>query len=535
MATAIPALIGADYPAHPSPNGFVGKGTPRMVARVSTVAFSGIDVMDIDVQVQMTAGLPAFNVVGLPDKAVGESRERVRGALAAIGLALPPKHIAVNLAPADMAKEGSHFDLPIALALLIAMEVVPADAVEGYCALGELSLDGAITPVAGVLAAALGAAGSGRGVICPAASGGEAAWAGEIEVLAPQSLLALINHFRGTQVLTPPAPEMQADDATGPDLRDIKGQETAKRALEIAAAGGHNLLLVGPPGSGKSMLAARLPGLLPPLEPAEALEISMIHSVAGALEGGRLMRRRPFRDPHHTASTPALVGGGVRARPGEVSLAHNGVLFLDELPEFHRAALEGLRQPLETARAVVARANSHVAYPARVQLVAAMNPCRCGYLDDPGLACSRAPRCARDYQSKISGPLFDRIDMHVEVPAVNPADLALPPPAEGTNEVAARVAAARAIQARRYHGAGEGRTIRINAEADGELLEAVAAPDADGRKLLIEAAERMRLSARGYHRVLRVARTLADLDTSETVRRIHIAEALSYRRIAPGH
>ncbi len=504
-----------------------------MVARVTTVAFQGIEVLPIDVQVQISSGVIQFQVVGLPDKAVAESRERVRAALGAMGLALPPQRITVNLAPADVLKEGSHFDLPIAIGLLMAMDVLPREELERYIALGELGLDGTIAPVAGVLPAAIKAVETERGIICPAATGGEAAWAGDLDVLAPASLLALVNHFKGTQVLAPPEPRLMDAEAAHPDLADIKGQESAKRALEVAAAGGHNLLMIGPPGSGKSMLAARLPGILPPLDAAEALEVSMVHSVAGLLTEGRLSRARPFRDPHHSASLPALVGGGMRARPGEVSLAHHGVLFLDELPEFDRRTLESLRQPLETGRAVVARANHHVTYPARVQLVAAMNPCRCGHLDDASLACSRAPRCAQDYQSRISGPLFDRIDLHVDVPAVSPADLSLPPPAEGSAQVAARVAAARAVQRERFRELGaEG--IRTNAQADGDLLERVAAPDAPGRELLTDAAARLKLTARGYHRVLRVARTLADLDGAETVRRPHVAEALSYRRVALG-
>ncbi|MEM7445011.1 MAG: YifB family Mg chelatase-like AAA ATPase [Pseudomonadota bacterium] len=509
-----------------------------MIARVNTVAFQGIDVLPIDVQVQISGGLPSFTLVGLPDKAVGESRERVRAALHALGLALPPKRITVNLAPADVLKEGSHYDLPIALALLTALNVLPDDMMADYSVLGELALDGALSRVAGVLPAAMNAAERGLGLICPSACGSEAAWAadqeGRIDVLAPATLLALINHAKGSQLLTSPEPLVEEAPPHPLDLYDIKGQESAKRALEVAAAGGHNLLMIGPPGSGKSMLAARLPGLLPPLTPAEALEVSMIHSIAGLLDGGRLLRQRPFRDPHHSASLPALVGGGQRAKPGEVSLAHRGVLFLDELPEFNRQTLEALRQPLESGKAVVARANLHATYPARFQLVAAMNPCRCGYLDDPDLACTRAPRCAQDYQSKISGPLFDRIDLHVDVPAVSPADLSLPPPKETSADIAARVAVARDIQMDRAATSTEPDTPTTNAELDGTLLEKLAAPDEAGRTLLTQAAERMKLSARGYHRVLRVARTLADLDGAGGVARPHIAEALSYRRLAPG-
>jgi magnesium chelatase family protein len=510
-----------------------------MVARTATLAFQGIEVLDIDVQTQLLSGIVAFTVVGLPDKAVAESRERVRGALHSLGLTLPAKRLTVNLAPSDVLKEGSHFDLPIALGLLVAMEILPEAELARFLSLGELALDGSLLPVAGVLPAAMQAKRRGLGLICPAQSGGEAVWADEdLPVLAPRNLLELINHFKGDRPL--PRPDRRVETADGRphlDLRDIKGQETAKRALEVVASGGHNLLMIGPPGSGKSMLAARLPGILPPLSAEEALDVSMIHSVAGLLDEGRLLQRRPFRDPHHSASLPALVGGGMRARPGEISLAHQGVLFLDELPEFQRVTLESLRQPLETGRAVVARANHHVTYPARVQLIAAMNPCRCGHLGDPAQSCGKAPRCGQDYQGKLSGPLLDRIDCHVDVAAVSAADLSLPPAAEDSATVALRVAKARQIQEDRYRflcAKQSAAPIRTNAEADGEILRAAATPDAAGQALLTEATSKLHLSARGYHRILRVARTLADMEGRADLNRQHIAEALSYRRLSFG-
>lgn len=499
-----------------------------MTARVWTVAFEGVEAIPVEVQVQIASGLPTFAVVGLPDKAVAESRERVRAAMHALGLSLPPKRITINLAPADLVKEGSHFDLPIAVALLVAMGVLPEEQLAGYVVMGELALDGRVMATAGVLPAAIHAVANERGMICPESCGEEAAWADVQPLLAPASLLALINHFKGTQQLS--TPQAAQDEASGRfvDMREIKGQESARRALEVAAAGGHNLLMCGPPGAGKSMLAACLPGILPPLDSREILDVSMIASVAGKLTGGRLSRQRPFREPHHTSSPAAMMGGGRKALPGEISLAHQGVLFLDELPEFPRAVLESLRQPLETGSITVARANAHVSYPARFQLVAAMNPCRCGYLDDAGRACGKAPKCAMDYQSKISGPLLDRIDIAIELPEVPTLQMLGAPETEDSATVAARVAAARGIQRTRFEALGE--ELRTNAQAQGDLLQKIATPDAKGTKLLEEATQKFRLSMRGYTRVLRVARTLADLEGVEQVSATHIGEAVSYRQ-----
>lgn len=505
-----------------------------MVQHVSTMAFEGIEARAVDVQVQVAPGLPAFAIVGLPDKAVSEARERVRSALIASGLALPARRITVNLAPADLPKEGSHYDLPIALGLMAAIGAIPPDALADFTVLGELGLDGSIAPVAGVLPAAIGANAHDHGLICPAACGAEAAWASpELEIIAAGSLIQIANHFKGTQVLSRPQPRIAEQTSDTLDLRDIKGQESAKRALEIAAAGGHHLLMIGAAGAGKSMLAARLPSILPPLSPSELLEISMIASVAGQIDGGALTSKRPFRAPHHSASMAALTGGGMRAKPGEISLAHHGVLFLDELPEFDARVLDSLRQPLENGDVSVSRANHRLTYPARFMLVAAMNPCRCGHAYEPGYSCKRGrvDRCSADYQARLSGPLLDRIDLRIEVPAVTAADLILPPAAEGSREVAARVAAARDIQLKRYAALGLAH-IRTNSEAPASVLEQIATLDPQGSTLLREAADSMRLSARGYHRVLRVARTLADLDGTNKIGRVHLAEALSYRVLA---
>lgn len=497
-----------------------------MVARTYTVAFEGVEARPVEVQCAITPGLPAFSIVGLPDKAVSEARDRVRAALSALSIALPSKRLTINLSPADLPKEGSHFDLPIALALLSALEILPADAVETVTALGELSLDGALVPVIGALPAALAAAEAERSLMCPEASGAEAAWVDAAQVIAPASLLHAIQHLTG-QMPLPPAQPGEVRSETGlRDLRDVKGQERGKRALEIAAAGRHHMIMIGTPGAGKSMLAARMPTILPPLTASEALETSMIHSLSGLIEEGGISRTRPFREPHHTASMAAIVGGGRSAKPGEISLAHNGVLFMDEFPEYPRAVLETLRQPVETGEVVVSRANAHVRYPCRFLLIAAANPCKCGYLFDPARACPRVPGCGEDYLGRISGPLMDRFDLRLDVPPVSLGDLDLPASGPSSAEVAANVSRAREAQQARFEGRED---TYLNADAEGSLLEEIAAPDAEGKELLTRVADRFGLTARGYHRVLRVARTIADLAGEPAVRRAHIAEAVSFR------
>ena len=498
-----------------------------MVAVTYTVAFHGVEARPVEVQCAVAPGLPSFQIVGLANKAVSEARERVRAALDALSIALPSKRITVNLSPADMPKEGSHFDLPIAVALLSALGMIPQEEIGACVLMGELALGGDLVQVAGCLPAALTAASDERSLICPKASGAEAAWVEAAAVFAAPNLAAVLHHLTGQNLLELAQPGEVTTGQSAKDLSDVKGQERAKRALEIAAAGRHHMLMVGPPGSGKSMLAARLPGLLPPLSPAEALETSMIHSLAGLLDEGGISRERPFREPHSTASMAAIIGGGRSAKPGEVSLAHNGVLFMDEFPEFPRHVLETLRQPIETGEVMVARANAHVKYPSRFMLIAAANPCRCGYMSDPARACARAPECGADYLGRISGPLLDRFDLRVDVPPVAYSDLELPCDSEPSAEVALRIAAARRPTSRR--AMQKFRTIRSMRMRKGPCCKSTQRPALDGQALLLEIAERFGLTARGYHRVMRVARTIADLAGSAAVERAHIAEAASFR------
>ncbi len=489
-----------------------------------------MDATQIDVQVQLSSGLskPEFNIIGLADRAVKESAERIRNVLSALNLSLPPKRLTVNLSPADVEKSGSHFDLPILCGILCAIGVLPETELEKYVIMGEVGLDGAIVKTDAVLPASVWADAHGLGLICPGNQGIQARWAGHTNIIAPFHVIQLINHFNGTQTLPPPeltTPESGQNNTI--DMSDVHGQVAAKRALEIAAAGGHAMLMVGPPGAGKTMLASRLPTIMPEMTATEILETSTIYSIAGELTGRGLISSRPFRSVHHTSSPVALAGGGSDARPGEISLAHNGVLFLDELPEFNRATLEILRQPMESGRILISRAKRNATYPARFQLIAAMNPCPCGHLGNAAMSCTRAPRCAEAYQNKISGPLLDRIDLHVDVDAVKPWEMTTDTtPRETSAVIRARVVAARDRQIKRQG--------YVNAMLDGADLGQFAALSDELTNFLNAAAEKMGMSARGYNRIKRLARTIADLRGAENIEMSDLAEALSYRPINRG-
>ena len=545
-----------------------------MVAQTKTFSYVGIEAIVINVEVKISAGNPSFTIVGLPDKAVGESKERVRAAIMSTGLSWPYQRIIVNLAPADFLKEGSHFDLAIAIGIMVEIGVLPQHLVDKFFMIGELSLGGNLCAVSGALSAAVSANQHNCGLICPVANGKEAVWAGEnIDVIASPSLIAIINHLKGSQLLTRPEVSFSLLQKVieYPDLKDVKGQERAKRCLEIAAAGGHNMMLTGPAGVGKTMLAKRLPSILPDLEVFEILEINMLASVIGNYSG-TLITTRPFREVHHSCSMPAMIGGGAKAKPGEISLAHHGVLFLDELAEFPRVVIDSLRQPLENGKINISRANFHVSYPAKFQFISAMNPCSCGYLGDPEKECKKAPQCGIDYQKRISEPIFDRIDLFIAVENVDlfskekekikknlqkNNEQQLQKLSEQENQekeekeeeekndeeedeedftensatIKQRVLLAREMQKNRYQHEPEMKNIaKINSNISGDLIKKFCFLDAKSKAILAENMQQKDFSMRSLNKILKVARTIADLDLSEKILPHHLTEALIYKK-----
>jgi magnesium chelatase family protein len=503
-----------------------------MVAKTKTFSFSGIEANPVDVQVKISNGNSVFSIVGLPDKSVGESKERVRGAITSTGLSWPFEKITVNLAPADLQKEGGHFDLAIAIGIMVEMGVLPQYLIDKYFIMGELSLDGSVNSVSGIISSAITANQMGCGIICPKVNGKEAVWAGDVDIIATPDILSLINHLKGEQILNRPENFQNFQNNQYPDFTDVKGQEQAKRAIEISASGGHNILMIGSPGSGKSMLASRIPSILPDLELMEMLEINMIASVSDKINDGKLIVSRPFREVHHSCSMPAMVGGGVKAKPGEVSLAHNGVLFLDELAEFPRQVLDSLRQPLENQEITISRANSCATYPANFQLVGAMNPCRCGFLGDATKECKRAPICGEEYKNKISGPLLDRIDIVVEV---GQFDFFTVQKNNFKNEsseiIKQRVTEVRNLQKQRFAEFEELKNMQmLNSKMSGKFLDKFCKIDEDLQNILQNFVTKSKTSIRGITRILRVARTIADMENSEEISRGHLLEAISFRK-----
>lgn len=500
-----------------------------MITEVKTIALKGLEVEEVLVQVDIQNASHHFSIVGLPDKAVAESKERIKTVLNNLGLAIALTKIVVNLSPADVIKEGSHYDLPIIMAILAGIESVDIETLENYIIMGEIGLDGKILPVGGVLPAAIYSNQKSMGLICPQENGSEAAWSGNNSIIAAGNIVSLINHLKGYQQINRPEAPLAVEEKFEIDFSDVVGQDYAKRAFEIAAAGGHHLLMIGPPGAGKSMLAARLPTILPPMNSTEILETSMILSISGSLKNGKLKQNRPFRDPHHTSTVPAMTGGGHSRKigPGEISLAHNGVLFLDELPEFSPQVIETLRQPLERKYVNISRSNTHVTYPCDFQLIAAMNPCKCGYFSDPTRACRKVPFCAQDYMGKISGPIYDRIDMVVELKELTPVEISQFSKAkrESSSDILKRVLNARKIQTERYAEAG----INLNSKLSGKQINKFAILDDEANQILLSICQKLKLSMRSHDKLIRIARTIADLASSEKINKSHMLEAVNFR------